>query len=442
MKTISVGKLTYDTSSGAGMINIKDASGGTSTLNIDFETILPFINLINKEVLDFFIISAAVYGIDRFVERKQNSVDGWSRELKVSFPVHNPSKWIACKAELDKLLSFLTGDYWNVEFRKEIFVVPKATLAKEYSVSFTQVNLLSGGLDSLIGALDFLKQNPSKKVLFVSHWDRQMSKAKVDQDRLLPSIKSVYPNQFEFIPSVLVFLSTSNRERESTFRSRSLLFIGLALIAAQATNTKSIIVPENGTVSLNYPLSSSRRSSCSTRTTHPFVLDSALSIWKTLSMATDIRNPYEFLTKGEMVNACKDQTNLSKLVSMSNSCGKRGHRAHWEPGKRNATHCGICMPCIYRQASLQKAVDKTTYGNTINSLDPFLNKKSQDVGACLDYLNNPITKEEIKQELIVNGVKNLSKINRYVDVVWRTREELKQWVKEVGNSIVKSKAGL
>jgi hypothetical protein len=40
MKTISVGKLSYDTSSGAGMINITDASGGNPTLNIDFETIL------------------------------------------------------------------------------------------------------------------------------------------------------------------------------------------------------------------------------------------------------------------------------------------------------------------------------------------------------------------------------------------------------------------
>src|SRR5690606_28978528 len=119
MKTISVGKLTYDKSSDAGLINITDTSGGNSTLNIDFETILPFINLVNKEVLDCFIISATVYGIDRFVERKQNSVDGWSRELKVNFPVHRPAKWNKCKEGMNRLLSFLTGDYWNIEFRKE-----------------------------------------------------------------------------------------------------------------------------------------------------------------------------------------------------------------------------------------------------------------------------------------------------------------------------------
>lgn len=440
MKTISVGKLTYDTSSGAGMINIKDASGGNSTLNIDFETILPFINLINKEVLDFFIISAAVYGIDRFVERKQNSVDGWTRELKVNFPVHNPAKWNTCKEEMNKLLSFLTGDYWNVEFRKETFDVPKAALDKEYAGPFAQVSLLSGGLDSLIGALDFLKQAPKQKVLFVSHYDPQMHGPKGDQKDLIAEIQKIYSKQFAYIPSLRGSLDRTNVSRETTFRSRSLLFLGIALIAAQATNTQSIIVPENGTVSLNFPLSPSRRSSCSTRTTHPFVLDNVLSIWKILSIPTNLQNPYEFQTKGEMVNACKDQTNLSQLVALSNSCGKRGHRAHWTiPG---ASHCGVCMPCIYRRTSLLKIGDGTTYGNTINSLIPFLSKKSQDVGACLDYLNNPITKEEIKQELIVNGVKNIAKLNQYVDVVWRTRQELKQWVKKEGNSTIKSKAGL
>ncbi len=440
MKTISISKLTYDQPSGAGSINIVDNSGGNSTLKIDMETLLPFANLVNKEVFDFFIISATVYGIDRFVERRKNSVDGWSRELKVNFPVHNISKWNTCKMELNSLLSFLTGDYWDVEFRQEIFDVPKATLDKEYLVPFEQVNLFSGGLDSLIGALDFLKQNSLKKVLFVSHWDRSMSKSKSDQESLLPNI--IHQNQFEVIPSVLVYLSSTNRDRESTFRSRSLLFIGIALLAAQATKTSKIIVPENGTVSLNFPLSNSRRSSCSTRTTHPLVLETVLSIWKILSIKSGLENPYEFQTKGEMVVNCKDPINLSKLIIKSNSCGKRGHRAHWEDGKRNATHCGVCMPCLYRQASLQIVNDPTSYGNDINNLPPFQSKKSQDVGACLDFLNSPITKEEIKQELVVGGVKNLFKLTQYVDVVWRTRKELKLWVKKAGNSTVKAKAGV
>ncbi|WP_128331126.1 Qat anti-phage system QueC-like protein QatC [Apibacter sp. HY039] len=444
MKTINIGKLTYDGSSGVGHINIVDTSGGNSTLNIDFETLLPFSHLVSKDILDFFTISASVYGVDRFVARKQNSVDGWSRELKVNFPVHNPTKWNTCKVEINRLLSFLTGDYWDVDFRKETIILPEVALEKKYSVPFAQVNLLSGGLDSLIGALDFLKQNPRHKILFVSHYDPQMHGPKGDQKELISEIEKIYPTQFEYVPSLRVSLEHTNVNRETTFRSRSLLFIGIALMTAQATNTQNIIVPENGTVSLNFPLSTSRRSSCSTRTTHPFVLDNVLSIWKILSIPTDIQNPYEFQTKKEMVTNCTDQPNLTKLIAMSNSCGKRGHRAHWEAGKKTATHCGICMPCVYRQVSLQETTDETSYGNSINNLFPLKEKykKAQDIVALLDFLTTPITKEEIKQELIVNGVKNLSKLNQFVEVVWRTRKELEQWINKVGSSTVKLKAGI
>ncbi|MCU0440449.1 MAG: hypothetical protein MUC49_21360 [Raineya sp.] len=442
MKTINVEKITYDVKSGTGSIKIVDTDEGSASLNIDLNTLLSFANLVSKEVLDFFMISATVYGIDRFVKRKENSVDGWSRELQVTFPVHDSLKWNVCKKDFDKLLSFLTGDYWNIEFKEESIELPSKDLSEAYKMSFEQVSLLSGGLDSLIGGLDFLNQNPKKKVLFVSHYDPQMHGPKSDQEGLVKELLKIYSKQFEYIPSIKIYLESTNAHRETTFRSRSILFIGLALIAAQATNTQDIIIPENGTVSLNYPLSSSRRSSCSTRTTHPFVLDTILEIWKKLSILTVIRNPYEFQTKGEMVNNCKDQINLTKLSIISNSCGKRGHRAHWK--NKNATHCGICMPCVYRQVALLIIGDQTIYGNSINNLFPSVKKykKAQDMAAMLDFLGNQISKEDIKQELIVNGIKNLSKLSNYVNVVCRTRDELKEWIRKVGNNNVKSKAGI
>lgn len=425
-----------------GEIKIIDGKGKSSLLSIDLDELLPFINCVGKEVYDFFFISASVYGIDRFVERKNNSVDGWSREISVSFPVHNLTLWNGCKEDLEKLLSFLTGDYWAISFRQEVSTLPKATLKSNYAGVFEQVNLFSGGLDSLIGALDFLKLNPTKKILFASQYDSQMHGPKGDQNKLIPKLQSLYPLQFEFIPSVEVFLKESDLARETTFRSRSILFIGLALVAAQATKTSKIIVPENGTVSLNYPLSSSRRSSCSTRTTHPFVIETVTSILKKLSINIEIENPYEFKTKGEMVSECSDKISLLTLIKDSNSCGKRGHRAHWQI--RDADHCGVCMPCVYRQAALKDVVDGSTYGNSINDLFPIKEKRkmAQDNNSMLEYLNKNLNEQDIKQELIVNGVKNLAKLNKYVGVVSRTREELKKWIKKVGNPYVKGKAGV
>lgn len=442
MKTIKVETPIYDGSSGIASIKLSGTDGTNSTLNIDFKTVLPFANLVNDEILDFFVISSAVYGIDRFVDRKRNSIDGWTRELKVNFPVADTNKWNGVQEKLEKLLSFLTGDYWKIEFHQSKFKFPKESLDAKFSKEFSQVNLFSGGLDSLIGALDFLKLNPDKNILFVSHYDPQMGGPKGDQKDLLGKLNEIYTDKFVNLPSLKVSLHETTEIRETTFRSRSILFIGIAVLVSGGTNVTKIKVPENGTVSLNYPLSASRRSSCSTRTTHPLVIEGVVSILADLGIKIYIENPYEYSTKGEMVKNCNDPSGLIKLVGISNSCGKRGHRAHWEHDKKNASHCGICMPCIYRQAALLSIKDRTTYGNSINTLPPFKNKKSQDIGACLDFLNDDLTKKEIKQELIIGGIKDLTKLDQFVEVIWRTRQELKVWVKKVGNSVVKSKAGI
>ncbi len=436
---INASTPVYDNSRGTATIKLTTDLGDSADVSIDFKKVLPFANLVSEDVVDFFIISATVYGIDRFIERRKNSVDGWSRELKVKLPVRNIQKWKSSKYEIEALFSFLTGDYWEVDFHKSNFHYPDIPLENQFNSSFAQVNLFSGGLDSLIGALNFLKENPKEKLLFASHYDSQMHGPKGDQEGLIKKLEGEYPGQFEYIPSVKVFLDNSTISKETTFRSRSILFIGIALLAAQAKNIP-IVVPENGTVSLNYPLSSSRRSACSTRTTHPTFISKIRNLLAKIGIKTKISNPYEFNTKGEMVAQCKDQKLLKQVVDISNSCGKRGHRAHWK--YPNATHCGTCMPCVYRQASLLSINDKTSYGAELNSLYPFNSKKGQDIGACLEYLKMNITKEDVKNELIINGLKDLPNIDHYVNVVFKTRDELKKWVKKTGDAKIKTKAGM
>ncbi|MFY0689689.1 MAG: hypothetical protein JXQ90_21130 [Cyclobacteriaceae bacterium] len=433
--------LVYDSDSGKGTIVLTTQTNERATLEINLKPLLPFINIANENVTDFFIFSAAIYGIDRFVQRRRNSVDGWSREFEVEFPVQNPNEWNAIAIEFNSLLSFLTGDYWTVEFYQSSLELPAEPLTNEYNGDFSQVSLLSGGLDSLIGAIDFLKSRPNESVLFASQYDPHMRGVKKDQIDLLPVLTANYPNRFLQIPSIKVSLTDSTISRESTFRSRSILFVGLALLIADGKSIPLIVVPENGSVSLNYPLSSSRRSACSTRTTHPVVLNQIQSIWRELGVLTTIENPYEFSTKGEMVDNCADPSVLSDAVEKSNSCGKRGHVAHWDLD-RNATHCGVCMPCVYRRASLVNAGDSTSYGCDINGLPPFKSKKSQDIGACLNFIKVPLTPLEIKQELMVNGVRDLTKIDRYVDLVERTRDELKNLIVNMGSRTVKNSAGI
>ncbi len=426
-------------------IDLNSTIGGKAkgaTVEIDFNNLLSFINLATKNVVDFFLFTATTYGIDRFIERRANSVDGWSRDFEIEFPVRDVAIWMSAKDQIEKMLSFLTGDYWSVSFYQAKFDFPVMSLKKEYQENFTQVNLFSGGLDSLIGALDHFKTKPNERLILVSHYDKHMGGPKRDQNEVLKLLEPNYGNQYIHLPSINVSLENSElKKTETTLRSRSLLFNGMALLIAEAIGLSKIIVPENGSVSLNYPLSSSRRSACSTRTTHPTVLTFISEIWLKFGFNLSITNPYEFKTKGEMVRNCKDQNNLPHFVGTSNSCGKHGHRAHWDTGFRSASHCGVCMPCVYRRAALLSVTDLTTYGNDLNKLN-LRTKKGQDMGALLNFLKKPLTLREVKNELIVNGIKDLEKLNQYGDLVIRTRSELKEYIKQLGSTEIKKKAGL
>lgn len=415
-------------------------------IHLNLHDLIPFASNSEKKVVDFMLISSYVYAIDRFINRHENSLDGWSRELEVTLPVHEVDLWSGNSNYLEDCLSFLTGDYWKVNFTQLALTIPKAKIESDYNLKFSQVNLFSGGLDSLIGAIDFLEKEEESNLLLVSHYDRQMRGPKKDQEKLYDKLLKNYPNRVVRVPSVEMFLNAPGINTEKTFRSRSLLFLGIATLVSQFQKC-NIAVPENGTVSLNYPLSASRRSSCSTRTTHPSFIIKILTLFDSLGIKNNIFNPYDDKTKGEMVKECRNSSLLQSVVEESNSCGKRGHVASWtlRDGK---THCGLCMPCIYRQAALFETIDKTPYGNTINKKTygkndrPFFDsKQSQDLAACLSFLKKDISSSQIKNELLINGVNNLSKINDYVALVERSRLELRQWFEREGKKEIKRRLG-
>jgi 7-cyano-7-deazaguanine synthase in queuosine biosynthesis len=401
-----------------------------------------------RVAFDFFFIASCAYGIDRLIERRPYSVDGWSRELNISLPVMDTGAWLGREDQVSGLLSFLTGDYWNVKFTKSPLSLPSNKKIPLIHSQVDHINLFSGGLDSLIGAIDFLTRYPKEKLLLISHYDPNMHGPKSDQDKLYRLLSTHFRQPVAWSNSVGVFLENASQPtRENTLRSRSLLFIGLAVLAASASgNAVPIWVPENGSVSLNYPLSASRRTACSTRTTHPRLLNDIRILLDGLGLSSDIRNPYELYTKGMMVAKCADQSFLLSIIDQSNSCGKRGHRNGWI--RMNASHCGVCMPCVYRRAALTGVIDTTTYGTNLEELDRdsttgrFPTKRGQDMDACLEFLNAPLTLREIKSELIINGVNDLDHLSDYANVVQATRQELKDWVSLSPVQRIRAKAGL
>jgi len=435
-KTEKFSKRDYRLTIGLNIDTFKSGIIDTSAV-IQLFPIAYFHGKIAEEAYGLLFLSAIAYAIDRSVDRHIYSIDGWSREFDVDIVIPAHEHFIERQDEINRMLSFLTGDYWNCKFIGSTNVkYPKFKTHTDYD-NIKQVNLFSGGLDSLIGAIDYLAKNPKEHLYLSSHYDRFMGGPKNDQKKVRQVLINKYKNSLKYRDSVLISPKLSV---EMSCRSRSFMFFALATIVATYANC-DVVVPENGSVSLNYPLSPSRRASCSTRTTHPLFIMRYQNLIHELGLNIRIYNPYEFQTKGEMVQHCADKNFLLQVIAKSNSCGKRNmHQQMYD--NRNATHCAHCMPCMYRKAALAREVDPTSYGNRLETI--FKKRKdsvSNDFFAMLEFLKSNLSREDIKKELYIAGMSGFQNIEQYVDLVIRTRKELEDMLQAEDSQLINQYMG-
>ncbi|WP_417323360.1 Qat anti-phage system QueC-like protein QatC [Erythrobacter aureus] len=306
--------------------------------------------------IDLVVLAALVNAGDTRVSRRLNAQDGWTREIDLYVPASAPVDWTASTRSIEAMLRFLTGDRWRVFFRnrtkrtKTLAVAPKR-LAID---GLTKVSLLSGGLDSLIGAVDLL--SGSERPLFVSHyWDSETAKA---QTYILDRLETRFGK--EVFKSLRVHLGFDKHhlttgETENTQRGRSFLFYSLATLAASAINGRTTVdIPENGLIALNVPLDPLRFGALSTRTAHPHFIASMQKLIDGLALNVELNNPYRHMTKGEMVTNCAEKAFLERIVANSMSCSSPA-KARYK--KLSPRHCGYCVPCLIRRASLEVGLD-------------------------------------------------------------------------------------
>ena len=419
----------------------------------DFTDLHDFTNDTSSLGFDFFLISAIVYGIDDLFSREKYSFNGWTREFEVQLPVNNVDAWRPTIDTLNEALIFLTGDIWSISFSSlntRMYVERgnriKSLIPQYDFKDYEFASLFSGGLDSLIGVINELTNlSNGKKGVLISHSDGAHPGPKIDQKRILPKLERNFQNSITSL-SLRVGLSNTDQdgnkiERDSNQRSRSILFLGIATYVINVVPTINVLLmPENGTISLNHPLTPSRSSSLSTRTTHPYFVEKIQRIFRQIGITVQINNPYSFKTKGEMIFECLNQAVLTKLFPESASCGKRGHTAHWDI--KSAKQCGVCMPCIYRRASLHKLnLDNEIYGkDLLNHPDPI--NASPDMPALFDYLKSNLPAEKIKRNLLVNGSIPQDDLSEYASLVVRSRGEILTWIRDKGSQQLKSKLGI
>lgn len=416
---------------------------------LGYERVFDFTTDFTSVKFDFFLISAIVYGVDNLLNRGIYSNDGWTRDIDVEFPVGNLVIWNGKEEKLKQILDFLTGDNWQISFREiedvNLFQ-PRTNRRRVPSYdkdSIKSVSLFSGGLDSLIGVIDELeKLGNNERILLVSHFDSKSPGPNGDQRKLLGHLRTQYPNRIDWVQSKLALsrkdIDGNRVSIEKNYRSRSLFFIG---VGTYLSPTDELIIPENGTISINYPLTPSRVSSLSTRTTHPYVLKNTQELLTGLGLSTRIHNPYAFKTKGEMFVECANREFLKSIYQDSVSCGKRGFRQYHFDNPNEKHNCGRCMPCIYRRAALNKAGldNENNYGNFITKVFSLGNN---DLPALFSYLKRNIPLEKMKRDLLVNGNIDINNLTDYAEMVLRSKAEVLKLFNDKGNGFVKSELGI
>ena len=317
----------------------------------------------SDEAMDLFYISLMVFCIDRSVSRNKQE-DAWTRNLELYIPVKAYEKWVHCQTILTNALNFLTGDHWTIHFRERValrYDENKYIKGRwRYRRSIRRIDsdifcMLSGGLDSFIGAINLIKDG--KKPIFVSHYGGGKG-VKIYQDKIINSLK----NQYSIDSSRFFrFYAASQNGVEDSTRSRSLMFFSHAIaIASGIGHHVDLYVPENGVISLNIPLTVMRLGSLSTRTTHPYFMGMLQNLLNMLEIDIRIVNPFQMQTKGEMMKTCKDVDFLNSHYQHTLSC------SHPDQGRwtgESVGHCGECLPCTIRKAAIKAAGlnDATTY---------------------------------------------------------------------------------
>ena len=317
------------------------------------------------QVMDFLTIALAVTAADTFI-RRADAADGWTREFSFQLPLHEPDRWQPLKKDLERALHFLSGDIWDLKFQGGGYPppVPYRRRDRFHLIRLRGLDcvcLFSGGLDSAIGAIDLLAQG--RAPLLVSH---AYKGDKTHQDKIAEALQGRY-SRFEV--NVDPHLYTG--ETDITMRTRSLNFLAFAAVGACAVQAVSqqkrvdLVVPENGFISLNAPLTPRRIGSLSTRTTHPHFIESIQKLFDAADIPCRISNPYQFKTKGQMAAECLNEQLLEDIIDSTVSC------SHW---KRSNQQCGICVPCIIRRAALHTGgfSEETEY--TFNDVVDVLNE--------------------------------------------------------------------
>ena len=384
---------------------------------------------------DLFTIAIMVFAVDKRVQRKLFP-DAWTRDLIVSIPVLEIEAWAGTEPLWEKMLSFLTGDKWNILFRPTRVKYSRHDNKNRIHNNIKKhdsVCLFSGGLDSFCGAITLLEQGGSPCLL--GH--NEYPKLRTRQLQMCQSFQSLYSEQNVDFQS---FTANSRapqliagellRGTENTCRGRSLLFLCAALSIAELIGKDTpVYIPENGFIGLNIPLTSSRKGSCSTRTTHPYFLRMLTDVLRIVGISHPIINFFAYNSKREIVSFVKDteafRASYRYTISCSHPCVSRYNR---NGSREYPINCGYCYPCLIRKASLlDVATDNDMEGSFYDFLTEYeYSDRTSDLRAVMNsvYRYRQCNDNDIKKMIRRTGRLSENEVNKFLRVYKNSMDDL------------------
>jgi Queuosine biosynthesis protein QueC len=300
---------------------------------------------------DLLELAVYVYCSDQFTSRGGDTMPDlgrkWRRAFRFQVPVRCPKVWTRSDVQdlLIETLGFLSDDDYAFEFTHRDPAPPGLQHHLDFAGSADRgfvpddVILFSGGLDSLVGAVESLIGR-GRRVALVSHQAAPIIISK--QSRLVAALRErTEPFQLFHVP--IGVNKGHEKAAEFTQRSRSFLFATLGLVVAQMFGRDNVWFYENGVVSVNLPIASHILGTRATRTTHPRVLAELGRLFSVvLAKPITVENPYFWKTKSDLVCSLADY-GCADLIAETLSCTRV------REATRRSRHCGVCSQCLDRR---------------------------------------------------------------------------------------------
>lgn len=309
---------------------------------------------------DWIDVALAAYMADRLSPRRdaKNPERGfqWSRRMRLKVPVRLPEVWRQPEVgdALGEALRFFTDDDWHIEFvprpgvgrlaERQHFLFP-VPIAEPFRVA-----LLSGGLDSFVGAAQAVTDLPDHSFVFVS--GATNSRQRSAQREQVRAIRRL--SQLELCHITVPFgISRGCRSRgqgeEISQRTRGFLFLTFGAVTALTAGTFELYVHENGIGAINLAYNATQLGTLNSRGVHPLSLLRMGKFVKALIRSPFVfKNPFLYETKGQM---CRHSSvrRLVAHVRTTFSCDGFPVQARGKP------QCGSCTSCLLRRASIEAA---------------------------------------------------------------------------------------